>query len=339
MHTHFESRNISFLKMAIILKELGIDNYTFLLALHNKDLEYVDPHDPNLTTIQKNAIILECTMNPWYFFREVARVREAGEVKPIEMFPINRGTLAILYTVLNSIDHIVRLPKQHYRETTYKYLFTYLFLFGENKNKINMFNIHSYYNQDMIDFIRDTILDLPKYFETSTKFVDNLNEFKNQRIDSSITKMRIPKTQREADITARGLTGNMAYYHLADENKYMETLFNASFPALCRSRKNNYEKGSNRINSIMISSSITDDSESSRFIDHRILHALRWEDRFYDLDIQDLHEYISNNAGFRFVYIEYDFLQLGKTQEWFDQQCKMMNMDEGKINRELLLKR
>ena len=43
-----ETTNQSFLRLAAVYKEMGIRNYSFILALHDKDLVGVDPFDPNL---------------------------------------------------------------------------------------------------------------------------------------------------------------------------------------------------------------------------------------------------------------------------------------------------
>ena len=71
---HYNTKNTSFLKIAKILKDKGVQNYAFFLQLYDETLADVDPRDPNLTADQKNRIIIECTKNPWYFLREVCKI-------------------------------------------------------------------------------------------------------------------------------------------------------------------------------------------------------------------------------------------------------------------------
>ncbi len=57
---HNETKNVSFLKVATILKKMGIANHNFLLALHNPLLRNIDPHSPDLTTEEIGMIVEEC---------------------------------------------------------------------------------------------------------------------------------------------------------------------------------------------------------------------------------------------------------------------------------------
>ena len=67
-----QTKNVSFLRMVGILKQLGCENCYFLLALYQKELIGVDPYAKDLTKEQKRRIIIECKINPWYYFREIS---------------------------------------------------------------------------------------------------------------------------------------------------------------------------------------------------------------------------------------------------------------------------
>ena len=69
----YETKNKSFVRQAAVYRLMGVQNHAFLLALINPRLQGVDPHDPNLTLEQQMEVAIECRINPWYFFREVAR--------------------------------------------------------------------------------------------------------------------------------------------------------------------------------------------------------------------------------------------------------------------------
>lgn len=62
---HKSSSNKSFLDMHYYLKERGIKNNDFFLALLDSGLAGVDPRDPNLPAHMKARILRECQLNYW----------------------------------------------------------------------------------------------------------------------------------------------------------------------------------------------------------------------------------------------------------------------------------
>lgn len=62
---HKSTTNSSFLQMHYYLKERGIQNNDFFLALLDPGLAGVDPRDPNLSSNMKLRILNECRFNYW----------------------------------------------------------------------------------------------------------------------------------------------------------------------------------------------------------------------------------------------------------------------------------
>ena len=60
---HKSTSNSSFLKMHYYLKEKGIQNNDFFLALLDSGLAGVDPRDPSLPGYMKARVMNECRMN------------------------------------------------------------------------------------------------------------------------------------------------------------------------------------------------------------------------------------------------------------------------------------
>ncbi|MBW6072783.1 hypothetical protein KZ856_38085, partial [Pseudomonas aeruginosa] len=90
-----KTSNKTFLKLAALYRdELKIANWKFILALRQPDLQGVDPYDPDLDDATKMKIALECKYNPWYYFREVARVPATSGNVP-NPFRANRGNIAL----------------------------------------------------------------------------------------------------------------------------------------------------------------------------------------------------------------------------------------------------
>ena len=87
--------NQSFLKLAALYRDMGVEHYYFHLALLQPALQGVDPHDEdNLTLEQKAMILYECDNNPWYYLREIVLVKGAGMTIDDCRFRANRSNIA-----------------------------------------------------------------------------------------------------------------------------------------------------------------------------------------------------------------------------------------------------
>ena len=98
---HYKTKNNSFLKVHLFLKQKGIKNNSFFLELFDETLEEVDPFDEdNLTDEQKQRILVECTRNPWYWLRECVSVAVSG----VSRYELSLGNLALSWASLNNLN-------------------------------------------------------------------------------------------------------------------------------------------------------------------------------------------------------------------------------------------
>ena len=102
--------NKSFLQVAKDLRQLGIENFYFMLEINDYSLVDVDPYAPDLTLDQISRIMTECTRNIWYYLREVCRIPSQGGVSV--PFKANRGNIAQTWCLLHGIDSWLCLPRQ-----------------------------------------------------------------------------------------------------------------------------------------------------------------------------------------------------------------------------------
>ena len=108
---HTSTQNVSFIRMAGLLKHMGVKNFAFLLALHNPDLEHVDPFSENLTNLEMMAIAEECKQNPWYIFREIIRIPVDGTKTPSRLLA-NRGNISMYWLFFNHVTSLLIQPRQ-----------------------------------------------------------------------------------------------------------------------------------------------------------------------------------------------------------------------------------
>lgn len=106
-----KTKNRSFVELADKYRLMGIENCFFHLALLQPELQGVDPYDPNLSAELMTKIIVECNLNPWYFYREVFRLPSQGSPKP-DPLRANRGNIGVYWCYFNHIDTALIQPRQ-----------------------------------------------------------------------------------------------------------------------------------------------------------------------------------------------------------------------------------
>ena len=132
-----KTKNQSALKLAGIYKLMGIENHLFFLALVNPNLQGVNPYSEDLSLELKAAIILECKINPWYFFREVAMVPVEGSHTG-KAFELNRANISLLWSFFNHVRFFLIQPRQTGKSVSSDVLSSYLLTLGTLNTKINL---------------------------------------------------------------------------------------------------------------------------------------------------------------------------------------------------------
>lgn len=158
----YSTTNESFLKTAKVYKSMGIKNYFFHLALVDQDLRGVDPFDPNLSTEMMTKIGTECKINPWYFFREVLRIKPQASRNPIR-FRGNRGNLGLYWMFFNHIDTILIQPRQTGKSVGSDSLTIYLMFVGAENTRINMLTKDNKLRKQNIERLKSMRDYLPPY--------------------------------------------------------------------------------------------------------------------------------------------------------------------------------
>lgn len=80
-----DTKNKSFLRYAMLLKEMGIKNHGIFLQLHNKELKGIDPYDPKLSIEQMMMVAAECKINPFIILEKYL---ETQKVRLISYYPL-----------------------------------------------------------------------------------------------------------------------------------------------------------------------------------------------------------------------------------------------------------
>lgn len=131
------TQNVSFIRFASLLEQLGVKHNYLHLALHNPQLRGVNPRDPDLPIPWQKAMVEECTVNPWFYFREMLRVPADGTADGYP-FRIDRGNFAMYWTFFNNFDAAVEFLRQHGKTIGLCGLESWLIRFLRNSRTIHV---------------------------------------------------------------------------------------------------------------------------------------------------------------------------------------------------------
>jgi len=159
------TKNKSFIRLALVLRRMGIKNNHFFLALFDRSLIGVDPHDPNLTTEQQLRISYESKINVWYWIREVVRIPVVGSEKGIP-FTLSRGNLAAVWAFFNDVDIGLVMPRQTGKTYCTQVIVAYLMFVRAINLDIGMFTKDGTLVQDNVARLKALRDGLPAWMIT-----------------------------------------------------------------------------------------------------------------------------------------------------------------------------
>ena len=343
----WETKNISFIQTANDLRRLGIENNKFFLKLYDKSLQGVDPHAKYISEEMVYKIMTECIRNIWYFLREVVRIPDSGGSGI--PYQLNRANLAFTWCYINNIDHWVDIPRQIGKTQGILANLNHAFLFGTTSSHIALFNKDFDASKENLDRLKDQRALLPTYLQmrnvevtdesgNKDKEIDNVYKIYNPLTKNKITVKSSARSQEHARKLGRGNTLPITYMDEAEFTDWIAEIVEAAGPAYNTAAENARR---NKASYCRIFSSTPGDPDTNAGEQAMIIlnGTYRWTEKFYDMDVEAVKEIIDRNSENGIVYIEYDYQQLGKDEDWFRRVCKTVNNRPAAVRREILLQR
>lgn len=331
-----KTKNKSFIKIYKVLKDLGIKHNKFFLYLYDPTLQGVNVYDEeNLTEELKLRIKTEIARNPWYFLREVIRIPVAGGFKKYEL---NRGNLAISFCMLNSLNSITMLPRQHGKTIGAISVFIWIYYFGTSNSNILFMNKEFADSKLNLKRFKDIVELLPKWLISKNKNdKDNIEEIANGTNGNTVKAVSIGLTSSEADKKGRGCTTPLQFWDEIAFLKWNKWQYGASVPATSQAKLE--AKAQGKINGITLTTTPnnSDIPEGQYVLENIIEPACRFDECMYDFTLEEIEECIKKKSKNNFLYIEFTYKQLGRNDEWFEEQCRDLLHNQLLIKREILL--
>lgn len=352
--------NTSFLQTASDLHKLGIKNNMFFLKIYNRDLVGKNPYDPNLSVGMMKAMLMECAMNPFYYWREVARIpEEGGAIGPGSGSPfiLHRGNLAAMFCFVNSIDFYLLLPRQCYKTHSVLSIIGWTYLLGTTNSTFNFSNklqkdadanlkkfkshkdVLPIWLQQRYSYIEsEASLGNTEAERKLFKGLDNVRLIQNPVNKNVIESKPSARTEETADGIGRGNSAPIQYYDEVEFTSFIGTIIQASGPAYVRSAET--AERNNAIHCRIFTTTPGNiDSEPVESSEATRQNAAIFTEHMYDMKPDELKQYMKLHSVNDICMIEYSYRQIGMGRRYFDKMCKVLEQDKVKIKREILLQR
>ena len=318
----------------------------FFLKLYDPSLRGIDPHSPTLSDDQIIRIINECIINPWYFLRECVRVPVQGNTNGVP-YLLNRANLAATWCFINGIDNYQVIPRQIGKTESTIAILDWAFLLGTTNSEFMFLNLNEDRSIANLTKLKDQRDLLPPYLQFKIAFDDNMKEIKgrdnvktlkNASNGNSIVTKPSARGIESAERIGRGSSQVIQYYDEFEFIAYIKTIMEAAGPAFNTASEN--AKRNNAISCRCFTSTPGDlDSQAGQDALEVVGKTGKWTEKLYDMNPDEVTDYIEMNCENHIVYIEYQYQQLGKDEAWFTKVCSLLNNNKLKIQREIFLRR
>lgn len=315
---NWETKNKSYVELAKLYKYMGIQNHAFHLALINPQLKDVDPFSENLALETMAAIALECKINPWYYFREIARV-PGGSGEDAVPLRANRGNIALFWSFFNHITTFLIQIRQTGKSVSVDELATYLLNVRCRGTDINLLTKDETLRVNNIKRLKEIDSELPFYLKQRTKNDANNTEMITVNALKNRYVTHLPQASPKlANNVGRGLTSPIT---IVDEGPFqpnIEIAVPAAFAAGTDARERAARAGEPYGN-IFTTTAGKKDEKGGKYIYDILCDSAEWTEKFFDAkNHADLERIVRACApGKKFyVNITLNHRQLGKDDDW-----------------------
>lgn len=315
---HTKTSNPSWLRLSAVYQEMGIKNNCFHLVLHNPYLENVNPFREDLTKDEIIAIVKECIENPWYFFREIARVPAPGSPDSSPLLA-NRGNISTIWLYLNHVTVLLIQIRQTGKSVTIQCILKYILGVAGMNLDIHLLTKDSDLRAKTVDAIKNMMTDLPYYLKIKTKKdINNTEKITIKELGNTLYTSVAQASPKSALNLARGLSPSTNWI---DEIAYINNIDISLSPLLAASSaaRDTAERNNTFYGNIFTTTPGYLSSKSGRFGYRIYQDCCRWDEHFLDAkNREELYTIIKNNSpsGKVQVLCEFNHRQLGKTDEW-----------------------
>jgi len=324
------------------LKAIGIKNNSFMLTLLDPDLAGVNPYDPGLNWLYKKKILKECINNYWYFLREVVRLPTQGG-QPMR-YILHRGNLAFNYLSMLNNCIFYELPRQTGKTISVLIRYLYIYNFGTTNSKCAFLHKGLEGSKDNLQTLKDLRDMLPEYLQLKVKYngekadygKNNATEIVNPLNNNSIKCFAGATSKLKAASILRGKTLPLIYFDEYAFLEHNETVYLNGAPAYRTASENAKRVGAPYGITITTTAGFMN-SDAGREAYSMKEAATPFNESWYDFTYPQLKQLLDSNTKSNFVYIKFGYQELGYSEQWFNEICRLLKNSWPDIRREVLL--
>lgn len=337
---HYNTRNESFIEVVDLYQQMGVKNCFFPLALVQPHLADIDPHATDLPFEIQMDIKMECSINPWYYWREVARVPPQSGYKPVPI-RANRSNIALWWCFLNHIDIALIQPRQTGKSLNTDEMMCWLLYQKLRNTQIFLLTKDSKLRGDNIQRIKDIRQYLPNYLNPHSKYdPDNQIEIKCSAYSNHYATAIGRNQETAANSIGRGHTFPISH---TDEGPFIPHLgvaLAAMLAAGTAAREEAIRCGTPYGN-IFTTTAGKRDEPSGKLFWNMLSDSMFWTESLFDCnDRQHLTEVVTNNCQNNQCMINatFSYRQLGYDDDWFRKVAANTRGTPDSISRDFLNK-
>lgn len=336
---HLSTKNKSFLNLAKLYRDMGKKNAYFLLALHQPELQHLDPHADDLTEDEKFKISIECKFNIWYFLREVVRIPGGDHGVP---FRANRGNISLVWLHICNVDVALIQPRQTGKSVSTDGIMLWLLYFGNYNKTIGLITKDHSLRVGNVERLKKFRQLLPSYlYSVAREDTDNQIELTNIRMKNKYETAVAQNSEMMANNVFRGKTLPTIQCDEGPFIPWISITLPAALAATTEASKQAEREGKPYGNIFTTTAGKKDDRDG-KYMYSLIHNGLPWTEDLLDLENREqLHKFILANVhadenGIRRMLVNCTFnhRQLGFTDEWLYESIGKAGGTEDQVNRD-----
>lgn len=333
---HHDTANKSFVRIAMILKKLGIKNNLFPLALHQPELAGYDPHHLKDSSLElRMKIALECKINKWYFFREVLRIpASGGETIPVKA---NRGCIAMIWCFYNNISYIAIQHRQSGKTVLACGIVTEVMYIGGHNIETTLLTKDSDLVQANVGRIKTMREALPPYLiHKQVRDTDNKEGLSYEQLKNRYRTAIAKADKQGADNLGRGMTSPLIHIDEPGSCNNIDITYPvmmlSTIAAVANARANNQPHSN-----LLTTTAANIDTARGRFTYDMVNRAMPMTETIYDLkDNAAAKQLVYANSKNNMINGTFSYMMLGYTQAWYEEARRISDASDEVNDRELL---